>query len=164
MYGAVAFTIAAGVHVASYTDLGITPGSPLFWILHLAIFPLFFIFVARLRVWLPGRPSPFRFSLLRDPQWRQLLTYFPAWILPAISILFAYAMVNFVVATGFAPPAAADGSGHGTLDPVHTLRAFSGHWLIFYALPTLFFLYVPAEARPTDGAASDPAASAGRFD
>lgn len=31
---------------------------------------------------------------------------------------------------------------------VYTTRAFSGHWLVFYTLPALFFLFVPADARP----------------
>ena len=26
--------------------------------------------------------------------------------------------------------------------------AFSGHWLIFYAMPAIFFTFVPADARP----------------
>ncbi|MDB4906273.1 MAG: hypothetical protein JWO05_1057 [Gemmatimonadetes bacterium] len=158
-YGATGFLTAAVVHVASYTANGMTPSNPLFWILHVAIFPLFFAFVFRLRAW--QKPSSgstmFRGSQL---QWKPLLRYFPPWMPAVVAVLFAYVMLNFFLASGMLSNQAADHDTHRTtLDPASTVRAFSGHWLIFYALPTLFFLYVPAKARASDQDAigSDPA-------
>ncbi len=155
LYGLVGLAIAATVHFGTYVGQVLSPDHPLFWGLHIGIFPLFFVFVLRLRAWQDVRRGALgmRQSQLR---WRELLAYVPGWVPPLVVLLFAYAMVNFFRSIGHLPP-----KGSGTpltaAQAVYTTRAFSGHWLVFYTLPTLFFLFVPADARP---AAQSPEAAA----
>ena len=148
-YGTTGFITAAVIHAASFTDDGIAPSNPLFWIMHVAIFPLFFAFVFRLRAW----QSPANGASRTDDselQWKALLRFFPTWMPAVIAILFAYVIVNFLLSTGGASRIMVGGDGTSpTLDSARTVRAFSGHWLLFYALPTVFFLFVPADARPS---------------
>jgi hypothetical protein len=150
--GLLGFTLSLLVHVLSYEGIAATERVPAAWALHVGIFPLFFVLVYRFRRW----AGTSRWQWWRQPGARELLRYFPGWVRVAVPLLFAYAMVNFLLATGVQP--AANGSGT-TLTPVATARAFSGHWLIFYLLPALFFSYVPAGARPTDAGSGDHAAA-----
>ena len=145
LYGAFGLTASAFVHFGTYTGRGLDPDHPLFWGLHVGIFPLFFAFVWRLRAWQSVRRGVFGFKQ-RQLRWRELLRYFPPWLPPLVVLLFAYVMANFFLSTAHLP---ASGSEMLTnAQAVYTARAFSGHWLVFYTLPTLFFAFVPADARP----------------
>lgn len=146
IYGALGLTVSALVHFGSYTGHTISPDSPLFWLLHIAIFPLFFVLVFRLRAWQGSQHGVFglRRSRLR---WRELAAYLPPWVPPFVVVLFAYVMVNFIVATSHLPSRGVP-AVPSAAEAIYTVRAFSGHWLIFYAIPTLFFTFVPPEARP----------------
>jgi len=148
LYGLFALSLAVAVHVGTYVGVPLDPNNPLFWGLHIAIFPLFFAFVFRIRRWQSVRKGVFglKRSTLR---WRELLQYVPAWVPPVVALLFAYAMVNFLLSIGHLPPKGSTGSLSAD-QAMYTTRAFSGHWLIFYTLPTVFFLFVPADARPAD--------------
>ena len=148
IYGAVGFTVAALVHFGSYVGHTIRPENPLFWLLHIGIFPLFLVMVLRLRAWQTSRRGMFGFRRAQL-RWRELLAYVPVWVPPLVVLLFAYVMVNFLLATSHLP----SGGGpavESPADAIYTVRAFSGHWLIFYALPTLFFTFVPPDARPAE--------------
>jgi hypothetical protein len=116
----------------------------LFWLLHIGIFPLFFIFVSRLRAWSSMQPGILGMRQ-RGLRWRELVPYFPKWVVPLVMVLWAYVFVNFFLSIQHLP---AKGSPAGETDPVFLARAFSGHWLVFYLLPALFFIYVPGEGPP----------------
>lgn len=79
------------------------------------------------------------------------MAYVPVWVPPLVVVLFAYVMVNFLLATSHLPARGA-ATVPSPAEATYTVRAFSGHWLIFYALPTLFFTFVPRDARPAEGA------------
>jgi hypothetical protein len=145
------FSVAAVVHFATYAGTSIEPANPLFFVLHLGLFPLFFLFVVRLRRW-HGKQRFFKDS--EPSHWRQLLRYFPAWVIPAVAALFAYTFANFFLSIQHLPDHAT------TLTPsesLYTVRAFSGHWLFFYAIPTIYFGFVPASAYPSVKGRADAA-------
>ena len=146
-YGLAALAIAGSVHFATYLGHPLSPDHPLFWGLHVGIFPLFFAFINRLRRWQMRTTGMFGFSKTAL-RWGDLIGWFPSWV-PVVAVaLMAYAMLNFLFSTSHLP---ARGSVTSTPDvALYTTRAFSGHWLIFYAIPTLFFSYVPADARPAE--------------
>lgn len=141
LYGAVGSMMAATVHFNTYNGRGLAANNPLFWLLHVGIFPLFFVFVFRLRAWSDVREGAFGVKT-RGLRWRELLPYFPKWVAPLAVLLWAYVFVNFFLSIQHLPPRGASGQ----TDPVFLARAFSGHWLVFYLLPTLFFMYVPRDA------------------
>ena len=154
MYGLLGLTLAIAAHASTFTSDPMRPEHPLFWMLHIGIFPLFFAMMLRLRAWsdvIPGRIGRAR-SRLRT---NELKPYFPPWAFTLGAILFAYAIVNFFLAGSHLPS-----SHHVRATPVsleqarYTVRAFSGHWMIFYAVPALFFTYVPASARPAESSAA----------
>jgi hypothetical protein len=146
-YGAIGSTMAVTVHFNTYVGRGLRETNPLFWLLHIGIFPLFFIFVFRLRAWSDVRPGAFGIRT-RGLRWRELLPYFPRWVAPLVIVLWAYVFVNFFLSIQHLPPR---GSPAGETDTVFLTRAFSGHWLVFYLLPTLFFMYVPSDVPPAAG-------------
>ena len=146
IYGAVGLIVSGIVHFGSYIGHTIRPENPLFWLLHIGIFPLFFALVFRMRAWQTSRPGVFGFPRAQL-RWRELIGYIPVWVLPLVVMLFAYVMVNFFLATSHLPQRGAT-TTESPAQAMYTVRAFSGHWLIFYALPTLFFTFVPADARP----------------
>ena len=152
IYGAIGLTIAVVVHVGSYVGQTISPSNPLFYIMHAGIFPLFFAFVIRAAAW-QGSARGVRQRQLR---WREQLRYIPRWVTTAEGVLAVYVLVNFLVSISHLPPK----GSHAAMTPsdaLYTVRAFSGHWLIFYALPTTFFAYVPANTRPVESAQDTPA-------
>jgi hypothetical protein len=147
-WAALGFAISAVVHALSYFSIAVPSSWPLFWALHIGMFPPFIAMVMRLRRW-RERTGPWRSrSRLGD-----LVPYFPRWA-PMLAIaLLIYVAFNFASATSHlphrhqAPPA--DAASAHEID-IYTIRAFSGHWLLFYAAPALFFLFVPSSAAPPD--------------
>jgi hypothetical protein len=146
IYGAVGLIVSGIVHFGSYIGHTIRPENPLFWLLHVGIFPLFFALVFRMRAWQTSRRGIFGFPRAQL-RWRELIAYVPVWVPPLVVLLFAYVMVNFFLATSHLPPRGT-ALAESPAEAIYTVRAFSGHWLVFYALPTLFFTFVPADARP----------------
>ncbi|HEX6537332.1 MAG TPA: hypothetical protein VF041_22310 [Gemmatimonadaceae bacterium] len=136
------FLLSLAAHAASYHGVAVQERVPAVWGLHVGIFVVFVPFVFALRRW--QRKGQLR--------WRQLLPYFPVWVRVAAPALMAYTMANFFAASSHLPSGGelSTNSASAAEEQVYTLRAFSGHWLIFYALPALFFMYVPAEAGPTE--------------
>jgi len=106
-------------------------------------FPLFFFFLVRLKRW---QRKERLFKKDSEPShWRQLLRFFPGWVIPAVIALSVYTFANFLLSVQHLPDHAT------TLTPLvslYTVRAFSGHWLLFYAIPTIYFGFVPASAYP----------------
>ncbi|HEU4560979.1 MAG TPA: hypothetical protein VFS20_24215 [Longimicrobium sp.] len=140
MYGVLGFALSLAVHVLSYAGIAAQEYVPAVWALHAAVFPLFFAFVFGWN----------RFQGHREAGWDELLRYVPRWVRIAFPVLFVYVLINFFYVTWQLPSA---GELRTTTlliqrEEMYDARGFSGHWLLFYALPALFFLYVPRDARP----------------
>jgi len=140
--GLLGIATAAFIHFETYFGLSIDPKDPLFFLLHFAIFPLFFAFVLRARRWFGrtsfvNRPEPSR--------WRELLRFFPPWVYPVTVVLCVYTAVNFLLCVQHLPERSSDLTA---TEARYMVRAFSGHWLLFFSIPTIFFGFVPRDARP----------------
>jgi hypothetical protein len=153
IYSAVGFAIAAAVHFGTYIGTSIQPTNPLFFALHLGMFPAFGICVFRSQRW-QGRRSLFRRS--EPSRLGELRTYFPTWALGLAVACFSYTFVNFFLATGHL--SSSHGGSLSAEEAMYTVRAFSGHWLVFYLLPTLYAGFVPADAYPAGQVPSGKAA------
>jgi hypothetical protein len=144
VYGMVGFTLSLIVHLFALAGVAVQQWFAPVWLLHVGIFPLFFVFVFRLRRW-RNRPW-WRMPTVFGVRFKQLVGYVPRWLHFALPALMVYVLVNFVLATGFAQVLALQPMpAHVHLSPAQLMRAFSGHWLIFYAVPAVFFLYVPRD-------------------
>ncbi|HMA03188.1 MAG: hypothetical protein ACM34L_04130 [Gemmatimonas sp.] len=153
VYGMLGFLAALAVHESTFTASTLSPDNPLFWAMHAGIFPLFFPMVFGLRKWSETRTGAFGIST-RRLRWRAILPYLPQWAIAVGAVLFVYALINFVLAMNHMPPRGPVGVGTRTMDPEQArnlVRAFSGHWLLFYAIPTLYFLFVPSAPRTDSG-------------
>jgi hypothetical protein len=142
VYGLLGIATAAVIHFETYFGMSIDLADPLFFLTHIAIFPLFFVFVLRARRW-AGRGSWFTWS--GPGHWRQLLKFFPRWVYPLGIVLFIYTFLNFVLSVAHLPQHSSNFTG---LQRRYFVRAFSGHWLFFYSIPTIFFGFVPKDALP----------------
>jgi hypothetical protein len=145
LWGVTGFALSLVAHLLTFTDIALQQSVPAIWGLHVGIFPPFFALVIYLQRWTRGSWPR------RHLQWKSLLPYLPHWVRISGVVLFAYTFFNFFNATRFLPakgdpPPATAAAEHQK--EVYTLRAFSGHWMLFYALPAAFFLFVPAGARP----------------
>ena len=112
-------------HVMSLCGLPI-PFDEAFWVLHIGVFvvwlPAVFVFMQAGR----GRPtSYFGFGLER---WKGALAGCPDWMRYFLYLLFAYAIINFLIAM----QGITDGPLPEGATPPSVVRAFSGHWLVFY--------------------------------
>ena len=141
VYAVCGFIVALVVHVATFTPYSMSPANPFFWILHLGIFPIFIPTVLGLRRWSDVRSGflGFKTSRLRR---REILAFLPKWSVRAAALLFAYTFINFALSSGHLP-SGNHGSTSIPLDPEqarYLVRAFSGHWLFFYAVPAIYFL------------------------
>jgi hypothetical protein len=149
LYGLTGLSLSGVVHFMSYSSSTIGTRHPLFWALHVAIFPLWFAYMFHMRRWYGESEGIFGFRR-RKLLWRELIPHFPSWVLPCLVVLAAYTFVNFFVATDHLSTGtggtitSSDSSADSAL---YTIRAFSGHWLLFYAIPSLYFLFVPRNAR-----------------
>ncbi len=110
--GAIGFGLSLAVHLLTFVGIAAQESIPATWVLQAGVFPLFFIAVWRLNA---RRGSD--------------AGGVPAWGWIGLALLCIYAFVNFFVTPGMAPAA------------IRIMRMFSGHWLVFYAFPTVCFLY-----------------------
>lgn len=153
VYGLIGLALAAVVHVGTYVGHVLSPNHPLFFGWHIGIFPLAATFVFRSRAWEGARRGGFRLKQIRMPH-SEFRPYVPAWVPPLLALLGAYAIAIFILSAIHFPP-----KGHGTLtapQAMYLVRGFSGFWLLFYAAAALFFLYVPADAKPVADSAEAP--------
>ena len=109
---AIGFGLSLAVHLLTFVGIAAQESFPLTWALQFGALPLFFLAVWRL-----------------NSRRRSGAGGIPAWGWIGLAILCIYAFVNFFT-TPVAAPAA-----------IRTMRLFSGHWLVFYAFPTMCFLY-----------------------
>lgn len=151
---ALGFLMSLGVHVAALAGLPVQDQLPQVWALHVGIFAVFVPAVFHLR----------KHTDANDPL--ALFRGLPSWAVFAVLTLFIYAFINFFVAlsaTGGATPDVRDGryvlqkKGHIVREineaeyravRAAEVRLFSGHWLLFYAIPVAVFLFRrrPSEA------------------
>jgi hypothetical protein len=156
LFALLGFLTSVTVHLLTFVPgLAVTMHSPVV-LLHVAMFPPFFALVLALRAEMKGVPS-------REAK-RHLLNVLPRWGKVLVLVTFYYAVVNFglfMLRTDGAATQRADGSfvisSHGRVvrqisreeaveNEARTARGFSGHWMVFYLLPAMYFL-----ARRPDG-------------
>lgn len=143
----VGLTCAVAVHVLTFISVRIDPDMPQVWLLHLGIFVVFLPLVVSLR-------RTYGQNLSKA----QLCSILPRWANTLVLLTFAYVFVNFVLfflRTEGGSPEMRDGlyvlQSHGKvirelsyvefkLYHAYVLRGFSGHWLVFYLVPSLYFL------------------------
>lgn len=144
VYGIVGLVLSAFIHVGSFGSMVIPSDSGVFMLMHVGIFPLFFVFVMRAREWqvsASGQAKGLSYHVRSSIPSAELLAHFPWWAIVFVLALFIYAMINFFVASGV-------GFGRVSSDSLtdaQSARLFSGHWMLFYGLPSVFFGFVPAE-------------------
>jgi hypothetical protein len=153
IYGLLGLLIAFIVHAATFTSFSLNPNHPLVWILHIGIFPLFVSMIFRLQYWVEMRRGPFGLPMSRL-RWQELRAFFPAWAVALEPILTLYVMITLFLTISHVST-----SSHVNLGAMqaanpeiarYTVRAFSANWLIFYAVPALYYLFVPLSAVPSD--------------
>jgi hypothetical protein len=158
---AIGLVASITVHVLTFFPgpPAVATDNPLFAGLHVGIFAVFGAFLLAFRQ--------------RFGEWprtrRHFLSAFPGWARVLIGLAFAYAAVNFMylLAEQHGLPQVRDGQlvliDHGkfiktlTQDEYdlarnHGTRLFSGHWIVFYLIPTLYFLVVAKEDAPEQSA------------
>lgn len=148
---AIGLAAAVAVHVLTFfPDKAIAAsGTSLFFALHVGIFVVFVPFVLAQRK---------LFGIAR-PGWRAQLSVFPRWGQLLLSLVTAYALVNFALFFFFVEGGTPEIRGgqfvlmnHGTfiralteqeydLARTHVTRGFSGHWIVFYLAPMLYFWF-----------------------
>jgi hypothetical protein len=134
------------VHVTTFFGVDPSKHAPWVWALHFGIFVVFFPMVFAQR----GTKKEF---------WGKLNASLPRWGRYAVKALFAYALVNFALFLFLSKggvPEESDGRyvlrNHGEIirelspeeyerQKAYVLRGFSGHWMVFYMVPALFFWY-----------------------
>lgn len=126
LVAAAGFLLSFTAHVLALFGRAM-PGGGLVWMLHVGIFLVWFPAILFSKRKLQNVP--------RQKQMNALLAGSPVWMRRAVSVLFVYAIVNFLLfmastmghpkPTGTAPPA--------------VIRGFSGHWMIFYGVAFVTF-------------------------
>lgn len=92
------------------------------WMLHIGIFV----------VWLPAVLAA-RYMSAEFPakdMWKASLRGCPVWMKYMVGVLFAYALVNFLIAMR-SFPGRGEAGATGWM-PASVVRGFSGHWMVFY--------------------------------
>jgi hypothetical protein len=135
------------VHLSTF--LGINPArfGPGVWVLHVGMFAVLVPMIFD-----QGRMEKKTFQ-------REIFSALPGWARHLISVFFVYAIINlalFVFLSGRGVPSERDGKyalhSHGSVirelseeeydrHKAYELRAFSGHWMVFYLIPALYFSY-----------------------
>jgi hypothetical protein len=144
------------VHGATYAGVDVLQRYPEASLLHLGCFVVFI---------------PLLFSLWSDNRLGgridEMFTDHPRWVLWLLIAVAIYAAVNFVLfflLTGGGTAEMRNGEfvllSHGKLirhlteaeyhlQRIYVARGFSGHWLVFYLFPALYFLVPLAPKRPS---------------
>ncbi|MFN7995126.1 MAG: hypothetical protein U0Q18_16075 [Bryobacteraceae bacterium] len=135
---------AVVVHVATALGIDVCAQLPAVWLLHFGAILIFGAFVLSART--------------RQIKLANILDRLPAWVLALFGITVAYVVVNSFFSLHISGDGSAEKSGgqyvlmtHGRLlaylteKEFHThraaeLRFFSGGWLLFYAMPAIYFL------------------------
>jgi hypothetical protein len=154
VYAALFLSVSAVVHIGTYVGLRLRPHAR-FSSVSISAFPqcLSCLFCGRAT----GNESVAALGLrYRQLDWREWRPFLPAWAPPALAILGAYAIANFFFAAVHLP-VRATGAMLTDAQAMYLVCMFSGRWLMFYALPLLFFTYDPGNTTPAN---APPAAAA----
>jgi hypothetical protein len=150
------------VHAVTFLGVDLSQTLPWVWGLHIGIFVVCI-------------PMAFSARSLgrRGDYWLKLLALMPRWVLTVIIAFFIYAFVNFglfLILSEGGVPEELDGKyvlySHGKvirelteeefhLQQAYVIRGFSGHWMVFYLIPAVYFLYSRPRQRTMDGATAD---------
>jgi hypothetical protein len=149
------FIISLTVHALTYVGIDTATYFPPIWALHLGIFVVFVPFVITVQ--------PIQRANSRNPI-RAVFANVPLWAKVILGMIFVYAIINFMLFMGLSEggsPSIENGrfilQSHGTFirelteseynwQLAYITRGFSGHWLLFYAVPAVYFLFQPQPA------------------
>jgi hypothetical protein len=153
------FALSMLVHGLTFTHVDVQAACPYVWTLHLGCFVVFIPMIIASRREFRGKAPV-----------SELRAVLPKWADTVLTCIFMYAIVNFVLFFFLSEGGSAaqkDGAfilqSHGTFvrqlseaefhaHKNYVVRGFSGHWLVFYLVPALYFLFrLP---RPADRAKS----------
>ena len=151
------FLASLVVHGMTFAGVDVMDGFPFAWLLHLGIFAVFVPFFLSARAKYGSSADP-KLCFSESPPWAK-------WLALAVG---AYAFVNFALFMHFnegGVPEIENGKfvlkNHGAvirplteseyrLQNAYVARGFSGHWLVFYLVPALYFLtQTPARREPS---------------
>ena len=141
------FFISLIVHLTTFFGIDPAKHVPWVWVLHLGII---IVFIPMLLV---------QGLMPKKDFWSKFLATMPRWVRYTVKAFFAYAIVNFALFFFLSKggvPDVRDGKyvlhNHGNvireltedeyhLQNAYVVRGFSGHWMIFYLIAALGFLY-----------------------
>ena len=144
------------VHVATLRGVDVSARVPYIWLLHIGAILDYGVLILFIR---------------KQPVGRRALDNLPRWTIVVCGALLGYVVVNSIQSlrfTGGANPAVAGGhyvlTMHGRMlgqltaqqyrtYRAYELRLFSGIWLIFFLLPSLYFAVSPPANTPAPPAA-----------
>jgi hypothetical protein len=149
----IGFGISLVVHLLTFLGLNISEHVPWIWVLHLGIFVF-------------GVPMVFSSINLegRKDFWRKYFAPMPHWVRYVVYGFFAYTAINFIIFFALTHEGSPDIRGgkyvlrsdgrpedqrvireiskeEYDLRNDRILRGFSGHWMIFYLVPALYFWF-----------------------
>mgnify|MGYP001160174255 CR=1 FL=1 len=141
------FVCALAVHLSTFLTAGLQLDFSSVWPLHVGIFAVFIPMVFSLRN---------RFG--QNPDQREIISVLPPWAIKSIAVVFAYVVINFAalfyhIHNG-SPAVRGDtfvieqrgrvvqeiSESQYLQMRAYVSRGFSGHWLLFYLVPALYFL------------------------
>lgn len=138
------FCLSVAAHILALTGIMLPlPQPDIVFALHVGIFVVFVPAVLISRQRAQGGARTNLNDIARDS---------PLWIGALLLLLFAYAVINFFLV--FSLDQAPRGTALAGNDFLHTLRGFSGHWMLFYFAS---FAMLRAALHPSD-APADPGA------
>lgn len=135
----VGFAASAALHLATFTPFPLAAAAAVALLLFVAAFVLLAAMIVRLR---EASPPTRGQGALRVVEWRRLLALVPAGPRHAALAVIAYVVLNLALSL----VVGADAGG---------VRLLSGHLLLFYLIPLMYFHFVEPRLRDGDGG-SDP--------
>jgi hypothetical protein len=133
------FAASAALHLATFTPFPLAAAAALALLLFVVAFGLLAAMIVRLRE--AGAPTRGQ-GALRVVEWRRLLGLVPAGPRHAGLAVIAYVVLNLVLSLVVG-------------GEVGGVRLLSGHLLLFYLVPLMYFRFVEPRFRDGDGG-SDP--------
>jgi hypothetical protein len=157
----VGFAVSLIIHLLTFLGLNLNERVPWIWILHLGIFIVF----------VPMLIAPLNWE--RKHWWRNFLAPMPKWVHYIAYGFFAYGIINFLIFISLSmegSPDIRDGKyvlrSDGRVEDQRVIReiskeeydlrndrivrGFSGHWMIFYLIPALYFWFPRSEIKEDD--------------
>jgi hypothetical protein len=135
----VGFAASAALHLATFTPISPEAAAVIAVLLFVGAFVLLAALIVRLRE--AGAPTRGR-GALRVVEWRSLLSLVPKGPRHAGLAVIGYVLLNLALSLAVGD----DGGG---------VRLLSGHLLLFYLIPLMYFRFVEPRLRAGDGR-SDP--------